>query len=44
MKHATPTTIDSIANVLDVVRRRPELTERKPGTFYRKASAFLHFH
>ena len=44
MKHATPQTFDGIAAVLDVVRARPELTERKHGTFYRKASAFLHFH
>jgi hypothetical protein len=44
MKHATPETIDAIAAVLGIVRARPELTERKHGTFYRKASAFLHFH
>jgi hypothetical protein len=44
MRHATPATIDTIADVLDIVRTRRELTERKPGTFYRKANAFLHFH
>ena len=38
MKHATPQTIDAIASLLDVVRERTELTERKHGTFYRKAS------
>ena len=44
MKHATPGTIDSLTAMLDVVRQRPELTERKHGTFYKKSSAFLHFH
>jgi len=44
MKHATPQTFDGIAAVLEAVRARPELTERKHGTFYRKTRAFLHFH
>jgi hypothetical protein len=26
------------------LRGRPGLRERKPGTFYRGSSAFLHFH
>lgn len=33
-----------IEPVLVELRRRPELTERSPGTFYRRSHAFLHFH
>ena len=33
-----------IEPVLAEIRRRPELTERSPGTFYKKSQAFLHFH
>jgi hypothetical protein len=44
MKHATPATIDALADVLDRVRARPELKERTHGSFYRKSSGFLHFH
>ena len=30
--------------LLAEIRRHPELTERSPGTFYKKSQAFLHFH
>jgi len=44
MRHAGPNSLAGFADVLAAIRRRPELTERKPGIFYRKAIAFLHFH
>jgi hypothetical protein len=44
MKHAGPEALTSLEDVLSVVRQRDDLTERKPGIFYRKSNAFLHFH
>ncbi len=44
MKHAGPDALDGIEPLLDKVRRHSGLTEKKRGTFYRKSSAFLHFH
>jgi hypothetical protein len=44
MKHATPATLSGIAELLAGMRAYEALTERKPGIFYRKSSAFLHFH
>ena len=44
MKHAGVTALDALEDVLSAVRARTELTERKPGIFYRKSAAFLHFH
>jgi hypothetical protein len=44
MRHATPATLDTIEDLLDRIRQRPELRERKRGAFYRKSSGFLHFH
>jgi hypothetical protein len=44
MRHATPATIEIIADLLAPVRGRPELRERTPGSFYRKTAGFLHFH
>lgn len=44
MKHATPATLSTIETLLRHVRSHPNLTERKPGIFYRKSVAFLHFH
>ena len=44
MKHAGPETLDRLAPLLAAVRQRAELTERRPGVFYRKSRAFLHFH
>jgi hypothetical protein len=43
VKHATPETLQSIVSLLDEIRAS-ELRERSFGTFYRKSSAFLHFH
>ena len=44
MKHASASTLQLLHDVLDVLREMPEVTERKPGIFYKKSSAFLHFH
>ena len=44
MKHAGVAALDVLEDVLSAVRARTELTERKRGIFYRKSTAFLHFH
>ena len=44
MKHAGSTALKKVAWLLDALRALPQLTERTPGAFYRKSSAFLHFH
>ncbi|MBV9509805.1 MAG: hypothetical protein JO303_05945 [Caulobacteraceae bacterium] len=44
MKHAGPAALDALAPLLEAIRARPGLTERKPGVFYRKHQAWLHFH
>ena len=44
MKHATAETIARIKPLLDRIRSFGELNEKKPGIYYYKGSAFLHFH
>jgi hypothetical protein len=44
MKHAGPEALDALAELLEEIRRHADLREPKRGTFYRKSSAFLHFH
>jgi hypothetical protein len=44
VRHATEQDLQPIAPLLARLRALPGLTERKPGTFYRKSVAFLHFH
>jgi len=44
MKHAGAETLRQLEPLLQRLRALPALTERKPGIFYRGASAFLHFH
>lgn len=44
MKHASPATLAALQPLLEQLRRQPRLVERRPGTFYLKARAFLHFH
>jgi hypothetical protein len=44
VKHAGPVTLERLKNFLDGLRKIPGLVERRPGTFYRKSKAFLHFH
>lgn len=44
MKHAGPDALAKLALLLDGVRKHAALREKKPGTFYRGPTAFLHFH
>ena len=44
MKHAGGEALDALEDLLVTLRRHEALSERKRGTFYRKSSAFLHFH
>lgn len=44
MRHAGPEDLAKIEPLLARVRQLGGLVERKPGTFYRKRDAFLHFH
>ena len=44
MKHAGPAALDQLEDLLAKLRRREGLTEKSRGCFYRKSSAFLHFH
>ena len=44
MKHAGPRTLARISALLDELRARPVLREKRPGVFYLKSRAFLHFH
>ena len=44
MKHAGATALAQLAEVLEQLRSVTDLTERKPGIFYRASTAFLHFH
>ena len=44
MKHAGPTALATLEPLLAQIRQRPGLKESRPGVFYRKSKAFLHFH
>jgi hypothetical protein len=44
MKHASPATIERLGPLLEKVRSLGRLSEKKPGIFYLKSRAFLHFH
>ncbi|MEX2205693.1 MAG: hypothetical protein WEF50_05640 [Myxococcota bacterium] len=44
MKHAGPQALDQLDDLLAKLRGQQALVEKKRGTFYRKSSAFLHFH
>ena len=44
MRHARPDDLEPLADLLASIRELDGLTERSPGTFYRKSNAFLHFH
>ncbi|WP_429307432.1 hypothetical protein [Paraburkholderia sp. GAS38] len=36
--------MDTLADLIASIRERSELKETRPGVFYRKGKAFLHFH
>lgn len=44
MRHAGPATLERIAPLLEALRARPALRERRPGVFSLGSRAFLHFH
>jgi hypothetical protein len=44
MKHAGPGALESLAGLLARIRQQPVLAERRPGVFYLKSRAYLHFH
>jgi len=44
VKHASATALRQLAPLLERLRALPGLVERTPGSFYRRSSAFLHFH
>ena len=44
MKHAGPRTLARIAPLLEELRTRGAIREKRPGVFYLKSRAFLHFH
>jgi hypothetical protein len=44
MKHAGGDALLELAALVAAVRTRPGLKEPRPGIFYRKGKAWLHFH
>jgi hypothetical protein len=44
VRHITPDRLPELEPLLVEIRRVEGLVERKPGTFYRRSRAFLHFH
>jgi hypothetical protein len=44
MKHASSEALRGLADLLDQIRAKDGLKEKKLGIFYRKSKAFLHFH
>lgn len=44
MKHATVAALAGLSDLLGRIRLKDGLREPKPGIFYRKSQAFLHFH
>ena len=44
MRHARPDDLGPLDDLLAQLRGLDGLVERKPGTFYRRSTGFLHFH
>jgi hypothetical protein len=44
MKHAGAATLKLLDDLLVEIRKRSELRERTPGSFYFKSKGYLHFH
>ena len=44
VKHAGAAALDALNELLESVRTRTALAERRPGIFYHRGRAFLHFH
>jgi hypothetical protein len=44
MKHAGAAAFEALSDLLESLRSRTALVERRPGIFYVGGKAFLHFH
>jgi len=44
MKHATAGALQILSDLLDQIREKEGIKEKKLGIFYRKSKSFLHFH
>ena len=44
MRHARSQALDDLEDLLTALRPLPGLKEKSRGIFYRRATAFLHFH
>lgn len=44
MKHATSTALERLSQLLEQIRMREGIKEKKLGIFYRRSTSFLHFH
>lgn len=44
VKHAGPSAFEALSDLLESLRVRTALVERRAGIFYVKGRAFLHFH
>lgn len=44
MKHAGAAALQALSPVLERLRKRTPLIEKRPGVFYVRGKAFLHFH
>ena len=44
MKHAGSNSLSRLDAFLSQIRRREGLQEKRPGIFYKRSRAFLHFH
>jgi hypothetical protein len=44
MRHAGAAALDQLSDLIAAVRTRGGLREPRPGVFYRKGKAWLHFH
>ena len=44
MRHAGADALGQLSELLQKLRKQTDLVERRPGIFYVKSKAFLHFH
>ena len=44
VKHAGAVALEALSDLLEMLRTRTALVEKRPGIFYLKGKAFLHFH
>jgi hypothetical protein len=44
MKHAGAETLRQLSDLLEQIRQRPGLKEKKVGIFYCRSKSFIHFH